>query len=210
MAGTKQALEKAQLYLVLDRQVCDYARLFEVLKQAAGAGVDVIQLRDKIGSSSEILEFAKHAVSYLEGRIPFIINDWVDLAMVSGVKAVHLGQEDLPIKLARPMLGKKAIIGVSCQSLAHARQAEKQGADYIGFGSVFPTLTKPDRQLMDLKILKETAQKIKIPVFAIGGITLENVGQLSLIGIKKIAVTRAICLADDVAKTVKQFRGYLG
>jgi thiamine-phosphate pyrophosphorylase len=206
MGITKANLKKAQLYLVLDREVCDYGRLWEVLKEAAASGVDVIQLRDKIGSGRQVLEFATQAVKFLKHRVLFIVNDRVDLALASGADGVHVGQEDMPIKVVRKLMGNKAIIGSSCQSLAQAQAAQKQGADYIGFGSVFKTLTKPDRQPMDLQVLKQTVNKIKIPVFAIGGINLENVGQLSRAGIKKIAVTRAICLSDDVAKTVKQFR----
>jgi len=209
MGAAKKALAKARLYLVLDAQVCDYPELFEILKKAAKAKVDVIQFRDKIGSSRKLLEFARRAKKYLKGQVPFIVNDRVDVALASGADGVHLGQEDLPVHEARRVMGSSAIIGRSCQSLSHARQAEKEGADYIGFGSIFKTLTKPGRRPMDLKVLQKVLQMTGIPVFAIGGITLENIGRLNALGVKRIAVTREICLSDDVAKTVKRLRAYL-
>ena len=210
MVRKQGALARARLYVILDREVCDYPRLFEILKQAVGAGVGVVQLRDKISSSREILTFARYAVAHLKDKIPFIINDRVDLAMASGAAGVHLGHDDLPIADARKIMGPKAVIGVSCQTLAYARLAQKEGADYIGWGSVFKTLTKPDRRPLDLPALSKDIGKIHIPVFAIGGIDLTNVRQLTGVGIKRIAVTRAICLSKSVRKTVGQFYEYLG
>jgi thiamine-phosphate pyrophosphorylase len=212
MDRNKDVLAKARLYVVLDRQVCDYPRLFEILRQAVGRSgkrVDVVQLRDKAGAAREVLQFARSAVAYLKGRAPFIVNDRVDLAIASGAGGVHLGQEDLPIAQARRMMGSKAIIGVSCQTLAQARLAQKQGADYIGWGSVFKTLTKPDRQPLDLSRLARDVSQIKTPVFVIGGITLNNVGRLTDIGLKKIAVTRAICQSRNVPRAVENFRKVL-
>ena len=121
-----------------------------------------------------------------------IVNDRVDLAVLGGAAGVHLGQEDIPLKAARRMMGNQAIIGVSCQTLTHARQAEREGADYIGFGSVFKTQTKPDRSPMDLKLLQRVMREIRIPVFAIGGITCENVGRLREVGVERGAGWRDV------------------
>ena len=174
----EMSLNNAKLYLILDREVNTYKQLFDIAKKAIPAGVDIIQLRDKRGSAEEILSFSKRILNIIKGQIPYIINDRVDLAMISCSSGVHLGQEDIPFLAARKLIGKKALIGVSCQTLAHAQKAQKDGADYIGFGSVFKTMTKPDRQPLNLEILKQVFKEIKIPVFAIGGINLKNVDQI--------------------------------
>jgi thiamine-phosphate pyrophosphorylase len=166
----------------------------------------MIQLRDKSGSAKEVLNFSKRILRLTRNRVPYIINDRVDLAILSKASGVHLGQDDIPLKMARKMIGSKALIGVSCQTFAQAQKAMKDGADYIGFGSVFKTLTKPDRHPMDVKLLKRVIKNIKIPVFAIGGIDLKNIAQLKNIGIQRIAVCRAICQARTIERMTKYFK----
>ena len=209
MSSLKDQLKKARLYLVLDRQVNGYHQLWEILKQSVGTGVDILQLRDKTGSGREILQFSQKTIRFLKGKIPYILNDRVDLAVASRASGVHLGQEDLPIQYAKKMLGKSAIIGISCQTYRHALDAQKAGADYIGFGSVFKTQTKPDRDPMDLKLLADVVKKIRIPVFAIGGIHLDNIRRITELGVRKVAVCRAICSAQDIAGITKEFRKVL-
>ncbi len=168
-------------------------------------GVDIVQLRDKLGTTREILKFSSQVLKYLKGKIPYIINDRVDLAKVTQADGVHLGQDDLPIDYARKLLGKRAIIGMSCQDLNQARGAEKRGADYIGFGSVFQTLTKPHRRPMDLELLSRVSYSVRIPLFAIGGIDFKNLDSILNIGVKRVAVTRAICLSDNVKEATRKF-----
>jgi len=200
------SLNDARLYLILDRQVNSYERLFEIAQQAIPAGIDIIQLRDKSGSAKEILNFSKRILKLTKRRIPYIINDRIDLAITCGACGVHLGQDDVPVKLARRMMGSNALIGVSCQTMAHARRAVEEGADYIGFGSVFRTLTKPDRRPMNLKLLSRIIKNISIPVFVIGGIDLKNWKHLNSIGVHRIAVCRAICQARNLERTIKHFK----
>lgn len=195
-----------RLYLILDRDVNSYEELFEIAQKAMDAGVDIIQLRDKKGTTRDILDFSRRIREVTLGRIPFIINDRVDLALVSCSSGVHLGQNDMPLEKARKLMGEKALIGVSCQTLEHAQKAERGGADYIGFGSVFETLTKPERQPLSKDLLKKVFEDIKIPIFAIGGIDLSNLDELMAIGVDRIAVCRAICQADDVTQAVEQFK----
>ena len=202
MPSNKKCLRSADLYLILDREVNSYDELWEILKESARCGVGVVQLRDKFGSALDILKFTQKAQQFLRGRIPFIVNDRVDLALASGASGVHLGQEDLSVAFARRILGKDALIGVSCQNFKHALKAQKEGADYIGLGSVFKTQTKPDRSAMDLKLLESVAAKIKIPLFAIGGITAEKIYLIRRLGIGRVAVCREICLARSVRKAV--------
>ncbi len=198
-----------RLYLILDAQVIGYDRLLSVLETAVRCGVSIVQLRDKNGSAKDILSFCRQALKITAGRVLFIVNDRVDLACLSGADGVHLGQDDVPCGQARRMMGPKAMIGVSCQTLAHARQAQKNGADYIGFGSVFKTQTKPDRRPMDLKLLRRVVAKMRIPVFPIGGISRKNIDILTAIGIKRAAICRDILLAKDVGGSIDQFQKIL-
>lgn len=206
MRWKQRLLRDVRLYLILDRQVNDDGRLFEIAKESIRWGVDMIQLRDKAGASREILESAQKILKLTKGHVPFIVNDRVDLALASGAGGVHLGQDDLPCRLARRMMGRQALIGVSCQTYRQAQQAQEEGADYIGFGSVFKTLTKPERQPMDLDLLAKVVKHIRIPVFAIGGIGLENIAKLQAIGVDRFAVCRAICKARDIRKAVSDLK----
>lgn len=206
MRSKKMYLNGSKLYLILDRQVNSYERLFEIAQQTIPAGVDIIQLRDKNGSAKEILSFSKRILKLTKNRVPYIINDRIDLAITGQACGVHLGQDDVPLKVARRLIGNRAVIGVSCQTFPQAQKAMKEGADYIGFGSVFKTLTKPSRSPMDGKLLVQIITNIKIPVFAIGGIDLTNIAQLNEIGVHRVAVCRAICESKNCERTVKNFK----
>jgi len=203
MLWKEKLLRNSNLYLILDRDVADYDGLFTIAQKSLRAGVDIVQLRDKKGLARDILQFSHRILKLLKRQIPFIINDRVDLVLACGADGVHLGQEDIPLQTAQKMLPRKSIIGISCQNLQDAQRAQNQGADYIGFGSVFKTLTKPNRRPMDLTLLAKVVGKIKIPVFAIGGIGLENIALVRELGINQIAVCREICCADNVEQTTK-------
>jgi len=209
MVAKKRLLKKAKLYLVLDAQVKDYDVLFDILKQGAMAGVDIFQLRDKYGCVKDIVKFSKKAKTFLKGRIPFIINDRIDLAIVAEADGVHLGQDDLPVDLARKLMGNNKIIGVSCQTVQHIRKAQKDGVDYIGFGSIFKTLTKPGRKAMETRRLVRGLRQSDVPLFAIGGINLNNVITLKEVGVDRVAVTRAILNSKKVGCSVKAFKDIL-
>jgi len=209
MRSNKKLLARAKLYLILDTQVLDYDPLLQVLKDSVRGGIDIVQLRDKKGSTKEILDFCRKVLKITRHQIPFIVNDRADLAFFSGADGLHLGQEDMEYSLALRMLGKNKIIGVSCQTLEHALKAQDQGADYIGFGSVFQTQTKPKRQAMDLNLLQKVIRKVKIPVFPIGGISRGNIGQLILLGVERVAVCRGILLAEDPSQAVKELKEIL-
>ena len=206
MRWKKTLLNDARLYLILDRQVQPYEQLFEIAREAVQAGVDIIQLRDKQGSLEDILDFSNRLSRLIRERVHLIINDHVEVALARAVDGVHLGQGDMTLAEARALLGPDAIIGISCQTFEQAKEAEGNGADYIGFGSVFKTLTKPERLPMNLDLLEEVVHAIKIPVFAIGGITLSQLSQLFSRGVQRIAVCREICLAGDVQDVIRQFK----
>ncbi len=206
MTLKKKRWERSSLYLILDSQVCDYARLWDVLQAGVNNGVDIVQLRDKLGTVFQALTFIRRARCYLKGRIPFIVNDRADIAAVSGASGVHVGQDDLPVMHARKLLGPGAIIGKSCQTLAHLARAEREGADYAGFGSVFKTLTKPGRSAMDMKLLAEAVRRARIPVFFIGGITRGNISLVRAYGGTRVAVCREVLLARDPSRVVKELK----
>lgn len=206
MSSRKKRLQNCKLYLILDTAVNSYHELFEITTLAVRSGVDIIQLRDKKGTARDILKFSKEILKITRRKVPYIMNDRVDLAKAVSADGVHLGQEDLSVDFARRCLGKRAIIGKSCQTLEHIKQADKEKADYVGFGSVFKTLTKPGRTPMDMNMLKKAAKQSWMPVFAIGGITLDNLSTITSLGINRIAVCREICLAKDVGKVTGEFK----
>jgi len=204
MRSKKKLLASSKLYLILDAQVLDYKNLLVALKDSVRGGIDVVQLRDKFGTTKEILGFAREILKVTKHQVPLIINDRADLAFFSGADGLHLGQDDLEYPQARKLLGRNKIIGISCQTLEHALKAQAIGADYIGFGSVFKTKTKPERRAMDLDLLQKVIERVKIPVFPIGGISRENIGQLIPLGVQRVAVCRDILLAKDSGQVVRE------
>ncbi len=206
MPLSKKRLKDAKIYLILDAQVLDYHQLLIVLKESVRNGIDIVQLRDKFGVPKDILLFCKHAMKITAHKVPFILNDRVDLAKIAGVDGIHVGQEDISCRDARKFLGSKALVGVSCQNLSQVRQAERDGADYVGFGSVFKTLTKPERSPMDQKLLHDVVTKAKIPVFAIGGINKDNIKLLKPMGVTRVAVCRDILLSKNIKDTIASLK----
>ena len=205
----KKLLAASKLYLILDTQVLDGGVLLRVLKDSVRAGIDIVQLRDKRSRPKEILAFCRKILAITKHQIPFIMNDRADLAVIAGADGLHIGQDDLDYQSARKMMGPGKIIGVSCQNFEHALKAQADGADYIGFGSVFETKTKPERRPMDLDLLQKVVQQLKVPVFPIGGISRGNIGQLIPLGVTRAAVCRDILLAKDVRKAVGELKFYL-
>jgi thiamine-phosphate pyrophosphorylase len=208
----KTHLNACKLYLILDAQVCDYERLWAVLQSGVNNGVDIVQLRDKLGTVQKACTFIARAKRYLKGRVPFIVNDRADLARITGATGIHVGQEDLSVEDARKIGGRSLLVGKSCQTLAHVRAAYREGADYVGFGSVYKTQTKPDRSPMDLDVLRKAAlyaAGVKRPLFAIGGITQENIACVRACGVTRIAVCREILLAQDPARASRDLKTLL-
>ena len=130
-------------------------------------------------------------------KILFIVNDYIDVALICGADGVHLGQDDIPLKEARKLLGRDKIIGISCHNLSQALKAQKEGADYIGIGPIYPSATKPEYRAIGLRVLQQLKDKIKIPYFAIGNIHEGNIKEITASGARRIAVCRAILKADD-------------
>jgi thiamine-phosphate pyrophosphorylase len=171
-------------------------------------GATVLQYRAKKVQAREQFRTAcrLRALTRSAG-VALVVNDRVDLALACGADAVHLGQDDLPIPLARRLAGRKLKVGVSTHSLAQALQAEAQGADYIGFGPVYETRTKENNVApVGLRRLAQVCRKVGIPVVAIGGIKLDRLPALAQAGAGNIAVVTALTGAVDVAAAAKEFR----
>ncbi|MFD0586400.1 thiamine phosphate synthase [Paenibacillus sp. GCM10027627] len=180
--------------------------LAEVMEQTLIGGAGMLQLRNKTGSRKEVLEEAK-VLRQLTRRydVPFIVNDYPDIALEVDADGVHLGQEDLSIEEAREMMGEGKIIGISTHNIAQALAAEEAGADYIGVGPVYPTDTKPGRSAVTTSFVEEAARRIRIPFVAIGGITLSNVDQVLAAGARRICAVSAIVASEDPAGTCRSF-----
>lgn len=210
MTLKKQSLHNCNLYLILDTSVLPYDKLYPVALEAIAAGVDVVQLRDKYHDARSMVEFSRQILAATKFKVPYIINDRVDIAMSVGAHGVHLGQQDLSVSDARRCAGSKMLIGLSCQTLDHVRQAHAEGVDYIGFGSIFKTRTKPKRSPMELNRLKEVLTVESCPLFPIGGIDYNNIEDLTVLGVTRVAVCRSILEAADVFKSVQILKQCLG
>lgn len=203
-------LIKPILYLVTDRAVIKHGTFLEVVEQALKGGVNVVQLREKGRSESEIIALAKELKELTHYyNVPLIINDSPSIAKQSGADGVHLGMSDGEVSEAREFLGGKAIIGGSARTVERAKMLESQGADYLGVGAVFGTKTKADAKTINTDILSDICHAVKIPVVAIGGVNKENVIRLKGTGANGIAVVSAIMGSDDVYRATIELNSML-
>ena len=188
-----------KLYLVLDPAFADAHRLGDLTLRALAAGVRIFQLRVKSSRTGEFYDAATGLYPPIKeagGRL--IINDRCDVALAVGADGVHLGQEDLPLAEAREILGPEKLIGISTHTIAQAVEAQKGGADYIGFGPIHPTRSKVDPQpCVGLSELRDVRARVSIPIVAIGGITSANVGEVLAAGADYVAALSAILAAQD-------------
>lgn len=194
------------LYAILDPSQTRGRAPLSVLRELLQGGLRLLQLRAKEMASKDLLALAKEIrpLSRKAGCL-FIVNDRVDIALAAEADGVHLGQEDLPLAVARKLLGGEKIIGISTHDLAQAREAEREGADYIGFGPIFGTSTKETGYSpRGVAMLKEIRKAVKIPIVAIGGITESNVAQVREAGADSAAIISDLMRAEDVAGKVKR------
>lgn len=199
--------EQLLLYAVTDRSWLNGRSLPEDVEKTLRGGATFVQLREKDSTFSGIREEAL-ALKALCARyqVPFVIDDDVALANEVGADGVHVGQSDMACAKAREALGPDAIIGVSAQTVAQARAAEAAGADYLGVGAVFPTGSKDDAVEVSHEVVREICEAVSIPVVAIGGISRDNVGSLSGLGLSGIAVISALFAQEDLEAAAKDLR----
>lgn len=195
------------LYLVTDRRLMSSKTVEESVASAIEGGVSVVQLREKDCASREFYELAVRVRKITAPRnVPLIINDRIDICLAADADGVHLGQKDLPCGEARKILGGGKIIGVSAALPEEARQAQADGADYLGVGAVFATGTKSDTRPVTPEIIREIRAAVTIPFVVIGGVNAENIGRLYGLGINGAAVVSAVVAQSDVTDAARTMR----
>ena len=199
--------EDLLLYAVTDRMWLNGRTLKEVVKESLDGGVTFLQLREKNLDDKHFLEEAVELQELCKQyKVPFIVNDNVDIVLKMNADGVHVGQSDMQAADVRAKLGPDKIIGVSAQTVEQAVLAQQRGADYLGVGAVFPTGSKADADDVSFETLKAICEAVTIPVVAIGGITQENLEQLKGSGICGIAVISAIYAQSDIKEASRKLK----
>ncbi len=195
------------LYLVTDRMLMRTKTLGEAVEQAVIGGCTMVQLREKEISSLDFYVLASEMKKITDRYgIPLIINDRIDIAMAVGAAGVHIGQKDIPADIARKVIGKEMLLGVSAVSAAEAVNAAKAGADYLGVGAMFPTGTKPDAGFVSMEELGRIRKAVDIPIVVIGGISKENAMLFQPMGIDGLAVVSAVIAQPDIKKSAADLK----
>ncbi len=207
MAGLKDA----RLYGILDLGYVAAADGMSVAKQMLAGGVQVLQLRAKTASEAEIVQLAKDLAPLCrEHGVPFILNDHPALVQVAGADGAHVGQDDMTVAEARALAGPGTIIGKSTHSVEQAVVAQEEEPDYIGFGPLFATPTKPDYVPIGLTEVRKVHQLVSLPIFCIGGIKQENLATVMAAGARRAVVVSGILQAPDVSAYCEKLRQQLG
>ena len=195
------------LYAVTDRSWVGKQSLIEQVESALKGGVSCVQLREKqLDKEAFLKEAVEMAALCRQYKVPFIINDDVDIALRCGADGVHVGQDDMSVDKVRSIAGDDLIIGVSAHSVEEALTAVRGGADYLGVGAVFSTSTKTNVTAMSYEVLKSICTAVDIPVVAIGGINKDNMTKLSGTGISGVALVSAVFAADDIERECRILR----
>ena len=196
-----------RLYLVTDEHCLPPGRnLFDAVEEALQAGVTLVQYREKNGPGNGMLEKARQLIALCHRySVPLLVNDRLDIALLSGADGVHLGQDDIPVAEARRLAGENFLIGATAHNVEEALAAEAAGADYLGCGAVFATHTKKDTVPLGLDGLQAIRQAVRIPIAGIAGITTENYQQVLGTGADGVAVVSGILGAECIRDSVIRF-----
>jgi len=203
-------LRDCRLYGIVDLGYVGITEAERATTAMLEGDVDLIQLRAKKLSLAEIVDLAEklHAVTSAAG-IPLIVNDYAEVAAEVPVEGVHLGQDDDSLSHARKKAGRDVLLGKSTHSLEQAIAAEREGADYVGFGPIFATPTKPDYQPVGLNGIKRVHHEVSVPTFFIGGIKIDNLGEVLAAGAKRVAIVSGLLKAPDIAKYARACKALL-
>lgn len=198
--------ETLRLYLVTNRYQDPLETFLKKVEQACQSGVTMIQLREKQLTTNQYYELAKMVKQITDTyQVPLIIDDRLDVCLAVDAAGLHIGDDELPVSVARQVLGTEKILGVTAKTVKRALEAEESGADYLGTGAIFPTTTKENAPITLISTLKDICQAVGIPVVAIGGLTCESIHQLSGTGIAGIAVVRDLMQARDIEARTQEF-----
>ena len=198
--------EALRLYLVTNRYQDSLESFLEKVETACRSGVTIIQLREKTLTTNQYYQLAKQVKEITDAyQVPLIIDDRLDVCLAVDAAGLHIGDDELPVSVARQVLGPEKILGVTAKTVKRALEAEEGGADYLGTGAIFPTTTKENAPITLISTLKTICQRVAIPVVAIGGLTSENVDQLIGTGIAGVAVVRDLMQAEDIEAKTQAF-----
>ena len=198
--------EAVKLYLVTNRYQDSLESFLEKVETACRSGVTIIQLREKNLTTNQYYQLAKQVKEITDAyQVPLIIDDRLDICLAVDAAGLHIGDDELPVSVARRVLGPEKILGVTAKTVKRALEAETWGADYLGTGAIFPTTTKENAPITLISTLKTICQKVAIPVVAIGGLTSENIDQLAATGIAGVAVVRDLMQAEDIEAKTQAF-----
>ena len=198
--------EALRLYLVTNRYQDSLESFLEKVETACRSGVTIVQLREKNLTTNQYYQLAKQVKEITDAyQVPLIIDDRLDVCLAVDAAGLHIGDDELPVSVARQVLGPEKILGVTAKTVKRALEAEEGGANYLGTGAIFPTTTKENAPITLISTLKTICQRVAIPVVAIGGLTSENIDQLVDTGIAGVAVVRDLMQAEDIEAKTQAF-----
>ena len=198
--------EALRLYLVTNRYQDSLESFLEKVETACRSGVTIVQLREKNLTTNQYYQLAKQVKEITDAyQVPLIIDDRLDVCLAVDAAGLHIGDDELPVPVARQVLGPDKILGVTAKTVKRALEAEEGGANYLGTGAIFPTTTKENAPITLISTLKTICQTVAIPVVAIGGLTSENIEQLIGTGIAGVAVVRDLMQAEDIEAKTQAF-----
>ncbi|MFL2072973.1 thiamine phosphate synthase [Marinilactibacillus psychrotolerans] len=202
-----EKMKELTLYLVTGRYDFSDEEFLNIIETACQNGVTMVQLREKDITTNRFYELAvavKQITDYHD--IPLIINDRVDICLAVDAAGVHIGDDEMPVKVVRSLIGNEKILGVSAKSIERGKKAEKDGADYLGVGAIFPTETKKDPDRTTIETLNNIAEAVNIPIVAIGGIKESNIETFKHTAISGVAVVSEVMLAEQVSPKVQKLK----
>jgi thiamine-phosphate pyrophosphorylase len=204
-------LEESRLYGILDLSYVRPADIVRVASEMVEGGVDILQLRAKAFIPDDVRWFAEqiHPVTFA-GHVPFVINDFPEVAAAIGAEGVHVGQDDIAVDKARAMAGYRTMLGKSTHSIEQAVAAAAEDADYLGFGPLFATPTKPEAGPIGVQEIRKVHELVKKPIFCIGGIKLENLAAVMEAGARRVVIVSGILNAIDIADYCSKVKAMLG
>ena len=198
--------EALRLYLVTNRYQDSLESFLKKVEKACRSGVTIVQLREKNLTTNQYYQLAKQVKEITDAyQVPLIIDDRLDVCLAVDAAGLHIGDDELPVSVARQVLGPDKILGVTAKTVKRALEAEEGGANYLGTGAIFPTTTKENAPITLISTLKTICQRVAIPVVAIGGLTSENIDQLIGTGIAGVAVVRDLMQAEDIEAKTQAF-----
>ena len=198
--------EALRLYLVTNRYQDSLQSFLEKIETACRSGVTIVQLREKNLTTNQYYQLAKQVKEITDAyQVPLIIDDRLDVCLAVDAAGLHIGDDELPVSVARKVLGPEKILGVTAKTVKRALEAEEGGANYLGTGAIFPTTTKENAPITLISTLKTICQRVAIPVVAIGGLTSENIDQLMGTGIAGVAVVRDLMQTEDIETKTQAF-----